>query len=176
MDLSTHDLEIMKILKVCIENIPLIIICEDDLIIKENDIINKVYKKFLKPINYKEIMKKLNEISVNKKAVSATKMTVTKILLNLGFNINSIGTKYLIESIVFFKEDTKLKNLKETYLCVAHKYLTNYMAVKWAVENSINKFNCSVNEKEIQQFFKITDNRKLTPKYVINFFKYNTEI
>ncbi|MBQ9313436.1 MAG: hypothetical protein IJ220_00280 [Clostridia bacterium] len=170
-DLSAYDLKEFNILKTTIENITLLIICDSNLIVQEGNCMERAYKKFSKPINYEEILYCIEEISFKTKEVSNKNQQISNILLNLGFDISNIGTRYLIEAITCSIDNSKLKNLKAIYLYIANKYSIDYLSIKWAIQNSLNKFNNTIDEKIIQEFFGITDNRRLTPKYIINFFK-----
>lgn len=68
---------------------------------------------------------------------------VLKILKNLKFDFNHLGSSYYLEAITysyFAKDDYKFENLeKYIYPYVSQKYHVNVNNIKWAITRSINK-------------------------------------
>lgn len=103
------------------------------------------------------------------------KRRITVMLKNLGFNMNSQGTKFLIES-VFYCYVNKYQGLEENlegnvYPYVAKKFLTHIENVKCYIIRSINHMyskyeKTSVNR--IADFFEIDYFKKPTSRIVIS--------
>ena len=103
-----------------------------------------------------------------------TKIIISQILNELGFSANHSGTTYILEGSMFARKN-KISRLSDIYTFVAFNYNTEPRLVGWSVNNAINHAIRTGNEKKIQSFFKITDNQRLTAKFIINYFM-NTSI
>lgn len=86
----------------------------------------------------------------------------------MGFNISSIGTAYLIETIIaLYENNWRLLDIEKAYTLVANKYETNTMKIKWNIEKAINSmYKCS-NEQMLVEIFPEYDGRKPSTKYAI---------
>ena len=89
-------------------------------------------------------------------------------LIELNFNIYSVGTKYLIEAInIAYKKPYLLKTMKDIYTIISIKYSTSENSVKWAIRNSIDNMNRNTSYKEINRKLHTTGYKKMTPKHFI---------
>ena len=144
-----------------------IIICEDDnhllkstkhiLYLSMNSNIEFTLKKL------KLFTPKLDEEYIRKR--------VRKILEKFNFNFKLIGTKYLLEAIVYsyFTRETYLfENLeKDIYPYVSQKYNVNPLTIKWAIIRSINTMKSKSNLTCLQSL-SVDDTEKITSKFIIS--------
>lgn len=144
-----------------------IIICEDDnhllkstkhiLYLSINSNIELTLKKL------KLFTPKLDEEYIRKR--------VKKILEKFNFNFKLIGTKYLLEAIVYsyFTRETYLfENLeKDIYPYVSQKYNVNPLTIKWAIIRSINTMKSKSNLTCLQSL-SVDDSEKITSKFIIS--------
>lgn len=96
---------------------------------------------------------------------------VKKILEKFNFNFKLIGTKYLLEAIVysyFTREKYLFENLeKQIYPYVSQKYNVNPLTIKWAIIRSINSMKSKSNPSCMQSFL-LDDSEKITSKNIIS--------
>lgn len=144
-----------------------IIICEDDnhllkstkhiLYLSINSNIELTLKKL------KLFTPKLDEEYIRKR--------VRKILEKFNFNFKLIGTKYLLEAIIYsyFTRETYLfENLeKDIYPYVSQKYNVNPLTIKWAIIRSINTMKSKSNLTCLQSL-SVDDTEKITSKFIIS--------
>lgn len=134
------------------------------------DYINFPYfqRIFQKPVSFSAL---LNYICIQNhiEIVNNSKKFVLHTLSELGFNLNHSGTNYLAEGASLAVKN-KVKKLSEIYTLLAYNHNTDPKIVGWSINNAINSVAKSQDEKKLQSFFKIYDNRKLTAKYIINYF------
>ncbi|MBR3613582.1 MAG: hypothetical protein IKL55_00150 [Clostridia bacterium] len=106
---------------------------------------------------------KLDEELIRKK--------VKKLLSKLNFDFKLIGTKYLLEAIVYSyltRELYLFENLeKQIYPYVSKKYNVNPYNVKWAIIRSINNMKLKATEYELQ-YFSLESSEKITSKFIIS--------
>lgn len=96
---------------------------------------------------------------------------VKKILEKYNFDFKLIGTKYLLEAIVYsyFTRETYLfENLeKGIYPYVSQKYNVNPDSIKWAIIRSINIMK-SKSSKTNLQLISSDNSEKITSKFIIS--------
>jgi len=114
------------------------------------------------------------EVFIKDKSEEYLKEFISKILIDLKFNLSLIGTKFLIEAIYysFINRDLYLmENLENNvYPFIAEKYMTDTKSVKWSIIRSINYMFLSYNTnsaKYLSDYFYIDYLKKPTPKIVI---------
>lgn len=127
-----------------------------------------VQRVFQKPISCSDLMLYLS-IQNHIETFDNTKKFIVDMLSKIGFSQNHVGTDYIIQGTIIAKRN-QLKKLSDIYNLVAYQYHTEPRLVGWSINNAINHALKSSSEKKIQDFFQIYDNRKLTAKYVINYF------
>ena len=98
-----------------------------------------------------------------------TRLIISQILTELGFNSNHSGTNFILEGSLFARKN-KISKLSEIYSFLAYNFHTEPRLINWSVNNAINHVMKTGNETKIQTFFKITDNRRITAKFIINYF------
>ena len=144
-----------------------IIICEDDqhlfkstkhiLYLSINSSIESTLKKL------KIFTPKLDEEFIRRR--------VKRILEKFNFNFKLIGTKYLLEAIVYsyFTRETYLfENLeKQIYPYVSQKYNVNPLTIKWAIIRSINTMKTKSNSTNLHSLL-LDDSEKITSKFIIS--------
>lgn len=124
--------------------------------------------------NY-DTMKK-NIISfINDKNTYKITSKVQSIILGFNFDISLIGTKYLIDSIVYSyinKKDYVCENLeKKVYSQIAKKYNSTAYNVKWSIVRSINNMyynNTTSSIKRVTSYFNLKPLDKPTAKLIIS--------
>lgn len=97
------------------------------------------------------------------------KNMITNILCQLGFNLSNNGTQFLIDIVLYlYNNNISCYNIKDIYNILAQKHSTSYKKIKWNIENSVNSM-CQYCNKDIRTIFPdYDDERKLSPKYLIN--------
>jgi len=123
---------------------------------------------FEKPVSFSALLSYLN-VKNTSDAIENFKNFFLQTLSELGFNLNHAGTTYLLEGTIYAIRN-KVKKLSSIYEFLGTNYNTSPKIIGWSVNNAINKAVKSGDEKKIQSFFRIYDNRKLSAKYVINYF------
>lgn len=76
---------------------------------------------------------------------------VKKELLELNFNVNSIGIIYWIECIKFIKLNPMENNIMEVYKHISEKYKINIPAVERAMRQSMKQAKENIRKKLIIQ-------------------------
>ena len=103
--------------------------------------------------------------------IQSSQATAKRILEKFNFNFKLIGTKYLLEAIVYsyFTRETYLfENLeKQIYPYVSQKYNVNPLTIKWAIIRSINTMKTKSNPVCLQSL-SIDDSEKITSKFIIS--------
>lgn len=128
----------------------------------------------LKSTNISGIEEKINKI-ISKKDIDKTKNKLINTFGNLKFNLSRVGTKFLIESILYSYETKDLylyKNLeKNVYPEIAKRNNTTASNVKWVIIKSINEmYNRNYIENSLEyvcNFFYFTNYSKPTAKIIL---------
>lgn len=88
--------------------------------------------------------------------------------LKLGFNVGSIGTKLLIDAILYlYNNNIDAFQLEFLYNMLSQKHNMRFQKVKWNIENSLKSMRRYSNEKVIYLIFPEYDGRLLNAKYII---------
>lgn len=118
-------------------------------------------KSTLKQI--KSFTQKIDEEFIRKKVI--------RILEKFNFDFKLIGTKYLLESILYSymtKETYLFENLeKQIYPYVSKKYNDTPLNIKWAIIRSINNMKARLNTCNLPNF-SLENSEKITSKYIIS--------
>lgn len=144
-----------------------IIICEDEEIVfksSEHTLYLSSYSNLESTIKkLKHFTLKIDEEFIYKK--------VRKILEKFNFDFKLIGTKYLLEAIVYSyltRETYLFENLeKQIYPYVSQKFNESPSNIKWAIIRSINNMKSKL-EKSDLQFFSLETSEKITSKFIIS--------
>ena len=89
--------------------------------------------------------------------------------LKLGFNVNSIGTKLLIDAILYlYQNNTDVFQLEIVYNMLSQKYNMKYQKVKWSIDNSLKSMRRYTDEEILYLIFPEYDGRLLSAKYIIS--------
>ena len=123
---------------------------------------------FEKPIAYSTILNYLH-LQNGVEPLENLKKNVLKSLSKIGFALNHAGTSYLAEATAISMR-TKIKKLSDVYTLIAYNHNCDPKIIGWSINNAINKAVKSSVENQLQDFFKMNDNRKLTAKYIVNYF------
>lgn len=123
---------------------------------------------FEKPIAHSTILNYLH-LQNGVETLENLKKNVLKNLSEIGFALNHAGTAYLAEATAISMR-TKIKKLADVYTLIAYNHNCDPKIVGWSINNAINKAVKSSTENQLQDFFNIHDNRKLTAKYIVNYF------
>lgn len=96
---------------------------------------------------------------------------VRKILEKFNFDFKLIGTKYLLEAIVYSyltRETYLFENLeKQIYPYVSQKYNVNPSNIKWAIIRSINNMKSKLPARDLHTF-SLDNSEKITSKFIIS--------
>lgn len=88
--------------------------------------------------------------------------------LKLGFNVSSIGTKLLIDAILYlYYNNIDTFQLEFLYNMLSQRHNIKYQKVKWSIENSLKSMRRYSNENLIYLKFTEYDGRLLNAKYFI---------
>lgn len=123
---------------------------------------------FEKPIPFSSLLNYLH-MQNGIETLENLKKNVLKNLSKIGFALNHSGTSYLAEATAISMR-TKIKKLADVYTLIAYNHNCDPKIIGWSINNAINKAVKSSTDKQIQNFFQINDNRKLTAKYIVNYF------
>lgn len=138
---------------------PKIILMIDNIsdIKKYKNISSIILKSDTTEIIYRKIKQVVDEIG-NKTNIQDIKNMVISNVSDMGYNIKLVGTKYLIESIMFIYESNNfdmMNNLEQNvYKPIAYKHNKTIVNVKTNIAKSTRAM--------------YGENNKLTPKYVIS--------
>lgn len=133
---------------------------------------SKVYYSFKKPCDLNLILRTIREMHSAKKSVNELEKNLYEFFQKMNFNMNSIGTMYLIEIILtIYKNPTHTYNLKKLLHEIAEKNSTQYLAVKSAVYHSVDSMNRFIDKETLNTFYPYCKGRKITPYDIINYLK-----
>ncbi len=143
-----------------------IILCDPNLKYKNSKY--NLYIPYNSSISY--ITKKVKHFisNVNERAI---RIKTLKILSRFNFDFKLIGTKYLIEAIIYSyinKDNYIFENLEhKVFPYVANKYKASQENVKWSIIRSINIMNTHLNRLNLgNQYINWPD--KITSKLLIS--------
>lgn len=144
-----------------------IIICDDE----EN--VSKTSKHTLYLSSHSSLESTLKKLKLFTPKVDEefVRKRVRKILEKFNFDFKLIGTKYLLESIVYSyltRETYLFENLeKKIYPYVSQKYNVNPLNIKWAIIRSINNMKLKLSTSDLQTF-SLENAEKITSKFIIS--------
>ena len=124
---------------------------------------------FQKPFDLVAIIKYLDNYCESGVIDKNLSINALDVLGRIGFTINNIGTIYLAECIVEMKKNYFIK-LVDVAEHVAKMNNTTSKNVIWAIRNSINRTIKVIGEDRLERIFKLYDGRRLTPKFIIEYF------
>lgn len=128
---------------------------------------SKLYRVFSKPYDMEHILLSIHELYKNNNKPNYRSVCEDAVL-KLGFNFNSIGTKLLIDTVLFIIENNlSIFNLDYVYKEIAKKHNLSVKKVKWNIEKSLNSMFRYSDKSVLHSLFQEYDGRKLTPKYSI---------
>ena len=154
--------EILNYIRLNSINIPQVVVSIDKL----NDIaklrnyenIGNIFLKTDTPrIMFKKVKRIVDEIN-NSTNTSNVKDEVVEKVFNMGYNIKLIGTKYLIESIMFIYESNNIDIMNNLEKNVYKKIADNHNKTIVNIKTNIAKSTRAM----------YGDDTRLTPKYVIS--------
>ena len=127
-----------------------------------------IQRVFQKPINLTNLSKYLSNYC-NVLTNTQTENNIMQELTSIGFNQSSKGTQYICEAIEGAIKGVA-KSTKDICTYVAQKNSATSNQVLWAINNSINSMLKSNYRKTYLDFFNIIDNRKPTPKLILDYY------
>lgn len=96
---------------------------------------------------------------------------VRKILEKFNFDFKLIGTKYLLEAIVYSyltREAYLFENLeKQIYPYVSQLYNVSPLNIKWGIIRTINNMRLKLTKSDLQNF-SLENSEKITSKFIIS--------
>lgn len=133
-------------------------------------------------LTFAEMTKKILRFT-EKNIGSTYREKVINTLLNLKFNFNLTGTKFILEAILYvhsYKGSYSFEKLRrDVYTYIAKTNSTTENKVKWSIERSINymyKSHTPETYKVVENFFGTKYPQKPTPKLLISMFVNKTDI
>ena len=143
-----------------------IIICDDDTTFKPSR-----HTLYLSSHSSLESTLKQLKLFTPKVDEEFIRKRVRKILEKFNFDFKLIGTKYLLEAIVYSyltRETYLFENLeKQIYPYVSQKYNVNPSNIKWAIIRSINNMKSKLQKSDLQ-YFSLDNSEKITSKFIIS--------
>lgn len=144
-----------------------IIICEDE----ESVLKTSKHTLYLSSHSSLESTLKKLKLFTPKVDEEFIRKKVRKILEKFNFDFKLIGTKYLLEAIVYSyltRETYLFENLeKQIYPYVSQKYNVNPLNIKWAIIRSINNMKSKLHTSDLQ-IFSLESSEKITSKFIIS--------
>lgn len=144
-----------------------IVICDND----ENVLKSSKHTLYLSSHSSLESTLKKLKLFTPKVDEEFIRKRVRKILEKFNFDFKLIGTKYLLEAIVYsyFTRETYLfENLeKQIYPYVSQKYNVNPLNIKWAIIRSINNMKLKLDTSYLQTI-SLDSSEKITSKFIIS--------
>ena len=108
-------------------------------------------------------------LNLNKKTV---RQQVSKLLQDLNFDFKLLGTKYLLESIVYsysHKDTYVCENLeKQVFPYVSKKYKVSTNNIKFSIIRSVNNMNANLKNEDLKRIYSNFQN-KITSKSLITY-------
>ena len=143
-----------------------IIICEDDTVLK-----NTKHTLYISSHSSLESTLKKLKLFTPKVDEEFIRKRVRKILEKFNFDFKLIGTKYLLDAIVYSyltRETYLFENLeKQIYPYVSQKYNVSPLNIKWAIIRSINNMKLKISTTDLQTF-SLDSSEKITSKFIIS--------
>lgn len=143
-----------------------IIICDDD-----NNLKDTKHTLYLSSHSSLESTLKKLKLFTPKVDEEFIRKRVRKILDKFNFDFKLIGTKYLLDAIVYSyltRETYLFENLeKQIYPYVSQKYNVSPLNIKWAIIRSINNMKLKLSTADLQSFF-LDSSEKITSKFIIS--------
>ncbi len=174
VDISTFN-DDLEIVKLDFPNSNIIALANDTKSL--GNIINMPYldRVFKKPIDFSFLFyyfcKKFN-IDFNKENSFFDERKLVNELTENGFSISYKGTFYLAKAILYSKKLKKDKVI-DIYNKMGEDENVEPNIINWSINNAINKALEYDRTSKLEKFFNISDGRKPTAKFIINFFVHN---
>ncbi len=131
--------------------------------------IAKVFKVLHKPLNYKELVETVNLMKPGFLNCQLAEVEVEDILVHLGFNMYSNGTKYVVFAILqCYYNSNMLNNLDKLFEIIAYTYNTTPASVRSCIRNALVPVNTSRNTLNNPLLDLFDNTRNITPKYFID--------
>lgn len=130
-----------------------------------------LYSYVNKISGYESTLKEINKlIEIKEQEKSSIEYRVCEELKKLHYNFSYVGTKYLEETILLMYNKNKWENTKlekEVYPILSKKYKKTVNNIKTNIINATNLMCYDCEYSVLNDYFKILDNEKPTPKTVI---------
>ena len=168
VDLELPNMSIESVLDVMPKNCNLLAVSDEQEKIEKYLNYPYIQRIFQKPISSSNI---LNYICIQNgiETLENVKKQMIQALSKIGFNISHSGSMYLVEAVALSLRN-KIKKLSELYVLIANNHNTDPKLIGWSINNAINKATKTCDENVVLEFFKIDSLKKLTAKFIINFF------
>lgn len=128
----------------------------------------KINQILYKPINYEELINKIDLMKREFETIDILDNELNSYLLQLSFNINSIGCKYLKCAILkYYYNPKKFNYLDDIFITVAYEYNITKSKVRESSLIPLNTYRDNI-EHPIMKLFDTT--RNITPKYFLEVF------
>lgn len=140
-----------------------------------------LYSYVNKISGYENTLKEINKlIEIKEQEKSSIEYRVCEELKKLHYNFSYVGTRYLVEALLLMYNKNNWENIKlekEIYPILSKKYKKTLNNIKTNIINATDLMCYDCEYKVLNEYFKISDNEKPTPKTVIstimNKIKYN---
>ena len=131
--------------------------------------IAKVFKVLHKPLKYKELSETVNLMKPGFSNRQLAEVEVEELLMHLGFNMYSNGTRYVVFAILqCYYNSNLLNNLDKLFALIAYTYNTTPASIRSCIRNSLVPVNMSRNTLNNPLLDLFDSTRNITPKYFID--------
>ena len=86
----------------------------------------------------------------------------------LHYNLSSIGTSYLIDTILIASKKKKINLETDIYKIIANKYSKSVNNIKWNIYNATNNMYYECKSEKLKEYFNLYNDTKPKVKMVIS--------
>lgn len=130
---------------------------------------------------FEKILREINTlIEIKEQEKNSSEYKICEELKKIHYNFSYVGTKYLIETILLLYNNDSMEGIKlekEIYPIISKKYKKTVNNIKTNIINATDLMYYDCDSEILNQYFRICDDEKPTPKTVIltilNNLKYN---
>ena len=140
-----------------------------ELLIKDEEL-EKYCESITKDKNIEIVLRQVNNemigIRMIKSRPKPSRKKIRQLLLDLKFNMYSLGTNYLVDAImILLKKPILIRNLNKLYEEVGKLYNKKGETIKRSIIGVIVVMNNKITPDQLRSFFYIYTNERVSPKY-----------
>ena len=115
----------------------------------------------------KYLVKQIEKIIENEFEENVNKKIIREVEY-LHYDLSSIGTSYLIDTILIARKKKMLNLEKDIYKTIANKYSKSVNNIKWNIYNATNNMYYECESNKLKEYFKFYQDTKPKVKMVIS--------